>query len=186
MNFKVVGLILFIFLFFVGCQEEVFIPKPKAMLRLEFPTPVEVEFKNDDFSFVYNELAKPIVKNRNAIILEYPEMKGAIFITHKNITNNLDKLIVDAQKLSFEHIKKADEIAPRTFINEDHKVYGTYFQIVGDAASPSQFYVTDSIKHFVTGSVYFYTKPNYDSILPAANYLQADMRAIMETLKWEK
>ena len=84
-----------------------------------------------------------------------------------------------------EHMKKADNIEHRVFINEDNKVYGTYFQIIGDAASQSQFYVTDSIQNFVTGSVYFYTKPNYDSILPAADYLQNDMRAIMETLRWK-
>jgi len=185
MNFKISGFVILFFLFFMGCQEEVYVPKPKAMLRLDFPTPVEAQFENDNFIFNYNELAKPIVKNKNAIVLDYPEMKGSIFITHKTIANNLETLIGDAQKLSFEHMRKADHIEPRTFINEDHKVYGTYFQITGDAASQSQFYVTDSIHHFVTGSVYFYTKPNYDSILPAANYLQADMRAIMETLRWK-
>ena len=134
---------------------------------------------------VYNEEAKPFVKNKNAIVLEYPAMKGAIFISYKKVDGNLQKLISDAQKLSFEHMKKADNIEPRTFINEDDKVYGTYFQIIGDAASQSQFYLTDSIHHFITGSVYFYVKPNYDSILPAANYLQQDMREIMETLHWK-
>jgi gliding motility-associated lipoprotein GldD len=186
MNFKIVGLVALVFFITVGCQDDTFIPKPKAMLRLEYPRAVEAQFQNDDFSFNYNLQAKPLVKNKNAIILEYPEMKGAIFITHKKIENNLDKLIADAQKLSFEHLKKADNITPRTFMNEEAKVYGTYFQIIGDAASPSQFYLTDSINHFVTGSTYFYTKPNYDSILPAATYLQADMRAIMETMQWRE
>lgn len=185
MNFKIVGIVLLILLF-GSCEEENYFPKPKAMLRLEYPTPVEAEFKNDYFSFNYNEKSKPIVKDQNALVLDYPNMKGAIFITHKTIDNNLEKLISDAQKLSLEHLKKADNIEPRTFINQDDKVYGTYFRIIGDAASQSQFYVTDSLQHFLTGSVYFYTKPNYDSILPAANYLQSDMRAIMETLRWNE
>jgi len=34
-------------------------------------------------------------------------------------------------------------------------------------------------------SVYFYAKPNFDSILPAAQYLKEDMRRIMETLEWK-
>jgi len=38
----------------------------------------------------------------------------------------------------------------------------------------------------VTGSLYFYAKPNYDSILPAAMYLQNDIRRIMESLRWKK
>tara|TARA_R110000796_G_scaffold250788_3_gene380621 strand:+ start:23947 stop:24504 length:558 start_codon:yes stop_codon:yes gene_type:complete len=169
----------------LGCKEENTIPKPKAMLRLEYPNPKEAQFETDDFSFFYNEEAKPFVKNKNAIVLEYPAMKGAIFISYKKVDGNLQKLITDAQKLSFEHMKKADNIEPRTFINEDDKVYGTYFQIIGDAASQSQFYLTDSIHNFITGSIYFYAKPNYDSILPAANYLQQDMRGIMETLHWK-
>ena len=61
-----------------------------------------------------------------------------------------------------------------------------FYQVGGNAATNAQFYVTDSVKNFVTGSVYFYAKPNYDSILPAAKYVQDDMRRIMETLEWKK
>lgn len=168
-----------------SCKEEVFIPKPKAMLRLEYPVPQEEQLVTENFVFNYNQQAKPIIKNQNAIVLDYPNMKGSIFISYKKVNGNLKKLINDAEKLSLEHMKKADNIEPRTFINEEGKVYGTYFRIIGDAASQSQFYLTDSISNFITGSVYFYTKPNYDSILPAADYLQSDMRAIMETLSWK-
>ena len=52
-------------------------------------------------------------------------------------------------------------------------------------ATNAQFYLTDSIKHFVTGSVYFYAKPNFDSIMPAADYVKNDMQTLMETLKWK-
>ena len=52
-------------------------------------------------------------------------------------------------------------------------------------ASQTQFFVTDSLHHFVTGSAYFKVKPNYDSILPAADYLQKDIRHIMESLRWK-
>jgi gliding motility-associated lipoprotein GldD len=60
-----------------------------------------------------------------------------------------------------------------------------FYEVGGNAASQSQFYVTDSINHFITGSLYFYAKPNYDSILPAANYLQKDIKRIMESLEWK-
>ena len=59
------------------------------------------------------------------------------------------------------------------------------YMIDGNAATQSQFYVTDSINHFVTGSVYFDAKPNFDSIYPAVIYLREDIRTIMETIKWE-
>jgi gliding motility-associated lipoprotein GldD len=44
-----------------------------------------------------------------------------------------------------------------------------FYQVDGNAATNSQFYATDSTKHFLT-AVYFYAKPNFDSIMPAASY----------------
>jgi gliding motility-associated lipoprotein GldD len=61
-----------------------------------------------------------------------------------------------------------------------------FYEVRGNAASQAQFYVTDSTSHFVTGSLYFYARPNYDSIYPAAVYLQKDIRSIMESLRWKK
>ncbi|WP_158974626.1 gliding motility lipoprotein GldD [Cellulophaga sp. L1A9] len=185
MKNKLAVFVLLIVFAVVGCKDENVMPKPKAMLRLDYPIAKEALLETDYFSFNYNNRATPIIKNQSAIVVDYPSMKGSIFVTHKKVNGNLNKLIADAEKLSLEHMKKADNIEPRTFINEENKVYGTYFQIIGDAASQSQFYLTDSVQHFITGSVYFYSKPNYDSILPAADYLQGDMRAIMETLRWK-
>ncbi len=186
MNHKLSLVFVFFIILFLGCKDDYVIPKPKAMLRLEYEVPVEEKLDLPKFSFNYNEFSKPIVKNQNSIVLNYPSMNGSIFITYKNVDDNLNKLIRDAEKLSMEHMKKADEIEPRTFINEKDRVYGVYFEIIGDAASQSQFYLTDSISHFVTGSVYFYSKPNYDSILPASTYLSRDMRGVMETLRWKE
>jgi gliding motility-associated lipoprotein GldD len=59
-----------------------------------------------------------------------------------------------------------------------------FYSIDGDAASQAQFYVTDSVKHFVTGSLYFNQKPNFDSIMPAASYIKSDIKRLMESLKW--
>jgi gliding motility-associated lipoprotein GldD len=81
-------------------------------------------------------------------------------------------------------VVKADAIEPKIFENPKDRVYGMFYAVSGDAASQAQFYVTDSINHFVTGSLYFYAKPNYDSIYPAAVYLQNDILTIMETLRW--
>ncbi len=59
------------------------------------------------------------------------------------------------------------------------------YKVEGDAASSTQFYVTDSTTHFLSGSVYFKTKPNYDSILPAIEYLNKDVQRLIETLRWK-
>ena len=187
MNLRPLIVLIFLTVAILGCKEEVF-PKPKAKLRLEYPKPEYETFESKHFEFQKNKLAeKTNVENPNAgdLVLDYPEMKGSIYITHKKIEDNLEKLMVDAERLSFEHAAMADGITQTDFVNEEEGIFGTYFEVRGDAASQAQFFVTDSTEHFVTGSLYFYARPNYDSIYPAAAYLQNDIRKIMETLRWD-
>ena len=172
--------------FLVSCKDEV-LPKPKAMLRLDYPTAEYTQTVSDCvYTFDQNTLSNIKANEDCSLVLDYPMMNGSIYLTYKPVKNNLDTLLVDAQKLSYEHVVKADNIVEQPFINQEDGVYGMFYEVSGNAASQSQFYVTDSINHFVTGSLYFYAKPNYDSILPAAMYLQNDIRRIMESLRWKK
>ena len=168
-----------------GCGEDP-LPKPRAMLRLEYPQKAYRVLESDcPFLFEYNQMAAREFRGGCNLVLDYPEMKGSVFITYKAVEGNLRSLLSDAQKLSYEHVVKADNIVEQPYINPEEEVYGMFYEVRGDAASQSQFYVTDSTDHFVTGSLYFYAKPNYDSILPAAVYLQNDIRRIMESLRWK-
>lgn len=154
-------------------------------MRLEYPEPKYIETDLGYFSFERNGNTNLKVESKKGITLDYPLMKGSIYFTYKEVSDNLNNLLSDAQKLSYEHVAKADNISEQPFVDNKNKVYGMYYEVFGDAASQSQFYVTDSTNHFVTGSLYFYAKPNYDSIQPAAAYLQKDIKHIMETLRWK-
>lgn len=168
-----------------GCKEEDSMPKPSAELRLEYPEAKLGVLETDQFEFQYNKMARLKEKTSHSLTLDYPEMRGTIFMNYREIDGNLEKLLGDAQKFSYEHAVKADGIDEKVFMNEEAKVYGNFYSVTGDAASQAQFYATDSTNHFVTGSLYFYAKPNYDSIYPAAVYLQNDILTIMETLRWK-
>jgi len=168
-----------------SCKEEV-LPKPASYLRLDYPEAKYSNFENEcPFTFEMN--ADAIVKkDKNCdLTITYPKMKATIYLTYKPVNKNINNLLRDAQKLTFEHVIKADDIIEQPYLNPDKKVYGMFYQVEGNAATNSQFYATDSTKHFVTGSVYFYAKPNYDSIMPAASYIKNDMQRLMETLKWK-
>jgi gliding motility-associated lipoprotein GldD len=184
---KTIVLVTLFTLFFAvfGCKDDV-LPKPASYLRLDYPEAEYVDFKgNCPFAFEMN--SKAVIKeDKNCgFSINYPKMKATIYLTYKPVNNDIKKLLKDAQKLTYEHVIKADDILEQPYINPDHKVYGMFYQVDGNAATNSQFYVTDSIKHFVTGSVYFYAKPNFDSIMPAASYIKNDMQRLMETLKWK-
>lgn len=179
-------------LFFIGCGDDP-LPKPKGYLRLEYPDAVyEKANPSLPFTFEKNKLAQPISKikvsnNAKGIDVKYPGLKATIYLTYKTVSkDNLDSLLRDAQNLTQKHTIKADEIAYKDFENKEAKVYGMLYEIGGDAASQSQFYVTDSINHFLSGSLYFYAKPNYDSIYPASEYLKKDIKRIMESVRWKE
>ncbi|MBD0830992.1 gliding motility lipoprotein GldD [Aestuariibaculum sediminum] len=189
-------LLICVVLLCISCGQD-YVPKPKAYLRLDYPAPKYQTLDiNAPFSFETNILATdvklkklPAKHESYGVNIEYPSLKGTIFLTYKAVNNSdttLKQYLRDAEKLTLEHMIKADEVPPMfPFKNELEKVYGVFSEVRGNVASPAQFYVTDSVNHFLTGSLYFYAKPNYDSILPAANYMQKDIKHIMETLKWK-
>ena len=169
----------------VSCQSESY-PKPKAQLRLDYSNP-EYVLSNTacNFEFDLNTIATLVPKNDCAYQIEYPKMKATIYLSYKKVNGDIDLLLKDAQKLTYEHVIKADDIIEQPFINTENKVYGMFYLVGGNAATNTQFYVTDSTKNLVVGSAYFYAKPNFDSILPAVDYIKSDMRAIMESFKWK-
>lgn len=168
-----------------SCKDEV-LPKPVSYLRLDYPEAKYVNFENQcPFAFEMNSGATIKGEKECGFTILYPKMKATIYLTYKPVNNNINNLLRDAQKLTYEHVIKADNILEQPYLNPTKRVYGMFYQVDGNAATNSQFYVTDSIKHFITGSVYFYAKPNYDSIMPAASYVRNDMQRLIETLKWK-
>ena len=172
-------------LFLVACNGIVQ-PKPMAMLRLEYPFP---EYKkisdNYPFDFQLNQNAQLKKSPKIAPNIYYPDMKATLYLSFVKVRKNIDSLLNDAYNLPMKHMIKAEEIPERVFISKEHKVYGTLFSVVGNAASQLQFFLTDSTKSFLVGSLYFYSRPNYDSIMPAAKYIERDVVKLIETLRWK-
>ncbi len=169
-----------------SCKDEVLV-KPSAKLRLDYSNP---EYKIEDmgcpFTFEMNQNARMVKKKGCDININYPEMKATLYMTYRDITNNnLDSLLRDAQKLAYDHTIKANSIPAYPFVNPDDNVYGMFYMINGNAATQAEFYVTDSINHFLNGALYFEARPNFDSIYPAVIYLREDIRKLMETIRWQ-
>jgi len=177
--------ILFLLVVTISCKKDP-IPKPASQLRLDYPVAKYANFSNHcPFEFEMNEEAI-IKEDKNCgFMIQYPKMKATIYLNYKTVDNNLNDLLKDAQTLTYKHVIKADDILEQPYVNNEKKVYGMFYRVDGNAATNSLFYATDSIKHFVTGSIYFYAKPNFDSIMPAASYVKNDMQRIIETLKWK-
>lgn len=170
-----------------SCKKET-TPRPNAYLALQYPKPEYQSYENSyhHFTFDLNKNASVKEVKSTAFEVHYPQMKATVFMNYKTVDNNLDALLKDAQKLTYEHFIKADEIIEQPYLNEEDRVFGMFYHVGGNAATNVQFYATDSVKNFVVASLYFYAKPNFDSILPASHYIQQDMRKMLESLRWEE
>jgi len=170
-----------------SCKEDV-LPKPSASLRLDYP---EATYKTFDdascpFTFEVNSEGKISSEENCNLTIQYPKMKATIFFSFKPVNNNINSLLRDAQTLTYKHVVKADDIIEQPFLNNENGVYGMFYELNGNAATNAQFYLTDSTRYFVDCSVYFYAKPNFDSIMPAASYLRNDLQNMMESFRWKK
>lgn len=180
--------LLFLTFLLAACNEDT-LPKPRAYLALNYP---EAEYSlfspNCAYVFEKNEITRILPAKGNVpcwLNLDYPLLDATVFITYQEVNNNIDSLLMDAQKLPLQHTIKADFIEGDIYTNPSQNTYGMFYEVDGNAASQAQFYLTDSVNHFITGSLYFNKKPNFDSIMPAAAYLKKDMKHLMETLRWQ-
>ena len=144
------------------------LPKPSAFLSLTYPKKSYKKLPlKKPYSFEVLESTILIDQANHWLKIKYPSLKASIDITYRPIENNIEELLTDAEKLVFKHTLKAAQIIPKDFVNGEKRVFGSLYEITGNAASQIQFHITDSTKNFLKGSLYFYIKPNYDSILPA-------------------
>ena len=172
-------------LIFLSCKEDT-LPKPKAYLSLEYPKKSYQELPlKRPFSFEVSKNASIVDEQNNWLKIKYPALKASIDITYRPIEDNIQELLDESQKLVFKHTVKAEEIFIEDIVIKEKRIFASIHEITGNAASHLQFHVTDSTDNFIKGSLYFYAKPNYDSILPAVSYIKEDILQLIETLEWE-
>jgi gliding motility-associated lipoprotein GldD len=171
---------------FLSCKEET-LPKPKAYLSLTYPKKSYKKLALErPYSFDVLEDADIKDDANNWLTITYPKLKASIDITYRPVKNNIEELLTEAEKLVFKHTIKAEQIIPKDFVNPKKRIFGSMYEITGNAASQIQFHITDSTNNFIKGSLYFYAKPNYDSILPAVDYIKEDILHLVETLEWKQ
>jgi gliding motility-associated lipoprotein GldD len=181
-NFSVL-LILTLLLF--SCKDDT-LPKPKSYLQLQYPENEYVKVNSQcPYTFEISKYALISFQHNCWAKIEYPNLKATIHITYRSVDGNLNEILQEVEKLTFEHTIKADAISDRAFDNIQKKVYAKLYNVDGNVATNVQFSATDSVKNVLSGALYFYAKPNYDSIVPAIKYIEKDMMRLVETLEWK-
>ncbi len=173
-------------------DSEILIPKPPTYLRLDLPEHTYKKYKsacgyNFDAASIF-KIKEVVDSNGNVMChrdIELGELNGIIHFSYIDMKEPLSAYVNFANDKVDEHKLKATAIEDLAILHPENKVYGTFFELQGDVASPFQFYLTDSTSHFISGVVYFNSTPNYDSLKPTLDYLKVDLLQMVNTFKWK-
>lgn len=177
-----------------GCNSP-YTVKPRGYFKISFPEHRYQLFNSKGFpyTFEYPLYARierdtsffgDAPENPYWINVVFPRFNGKIYISYKAIgRNDFAKLVNDAFEMTYKHSSKAAGIED-SVMHTPQGVSGVFFNVAGNAATSKQFFVTDSVKHFLRGALYFDVAPNEDSLSIVNNFLQVDVKHLINTLKW--
>jgi len=181
---------------FFSCNNP-YTPKPKGYYKIDFPQRSYQVFDQPGYPYtfeypVYANVVKDSVffgdatENPWWININFPQFNGRIYVSYKEIgKNKLENLLNDAFTLSNKHSAKAYSIDDSTIATVNN-IHGRFFKIGGDVATANQFFLTDSVKHFLRGALYFDATPNADSLGIVNEFLLQDMKHLVNTFKWRE
>ena len=151
---------------------------PDVPYSFEYPTYSRIV---QDTSFFEDKPENPYWIN-----IEFPSFNGKIYLSYKQISGrqSFDKLVDDAFKLTYKHTAKATDIKDSLMLTPEG-ISGIFFKVGGNAATGRQFFLTDSVRNFVRGALYFDATPNADSLNIINDFLEVDMRHLINTFKWK-
>jgi len=175
---------------FASCHHH-YIPRPRGYFRIAFPEKsykdltlkVPYTFKIPVYS--YTESDSLNLDQPYWITIQIPENHAQIHISYIRLNKNLAAHTEFSRALAYKHTEKASSIEEQIFVNRAKNVYGTLYTIKGDAASPMQFYLTDSVSNFLRGALYIKEVPNFDSLRPVINFLSQDVLQLVESTEWK-
>lgn len=209
---KIITLIV-LSLLVAGCNSA-YSPKPRGYFKIEFPDRAYQQFNKPEFpySFEYPVYATVIrdttffeakPENPYWLNIDFPRFNGKIYISYNIIggktifkikrkdgyidsvgVNTFERLIKGSYELTYKHTYKASSIEDSVFRTK-YGIEGIYFRLGGNTATSNQFLLTDSVKNFLRGALYFDATPNQDSLAIVNDFLQHDMNHLINTFQWK-
>lgn len=179
-----------LFVFALSACKNDYSPKPRGYYRIELPEKKYKTYSSPDcpFSFDVPDYAV-VLKDSNRLAepcwfyISFPSLNGQLYFTYKPIQNNLFDLTEDSRNMAYKHTVKANAINENKI--KGNNLNGVLYDIGGNAASNMQFYLTDSVHHFLRGSLYFFAPPESDSLEPVVNFVKQDVKVFINSFKWK-
>lgn len=176
----------------VSCSDsDILVPKPPTYLRLDLPEHSYKKYKSNcsyNFDAASIFTVKDVADSEGLTChkdIQLGPLNAVVHFSYIDMVEPLSTYVNFANDKVDEHKLKATAIEDMKILHPENKVYGTFFELQGDVASPFQFYLTDSTSKFVSAVVYFNSRPNYDSLKPSLDYLKKDLLKMANSFKWK-
>ncbi len=204
----------FLLMLLLACNSN-YTSKKKGYFNIDLPKHEYQVFNNQDFpySFEYPMYATVIQdssyfdstpENNYWINLDFPDFNARLFMSYKIIggmapykikqsdgsykdslgVNQFDLMVNDAFNLTNKNDVIASSIKD-SLIRNQYGISGVFFKVGGNAATASQFFLSDTTKNFIRGALYFDATPNADSLRPVQEFLRKDLEHLISTFKFK-
>ncbi|MDR2119715.1 MAG: CNNM domain-containing protein [Tannerella sp.] len=167
-------------------------PKPRGFFRIDIPDASyeNLGLKDLPYSFNVSQLATielpPAGEPAEWLNLSYETLHAKVYCTHHFITpRTFPAVEKECRELVKRTVKNATSITEQAYESPDIHIYGTLFMIEGETPSPIQFMLTDSVRHFFRGALYYRCKMNVDSLAPINSYLRDNIAELMQSFQWK-
>jgi gliding motility-associated lipoprotein GldD len=198
----------------VSCNSP-YTPRPRSYYRIDLPKHAYQSFNEPGYPYsfeypVYARITKDTTlfddnpDNPYWINIDFPQFNGRIYISYKTVggtsvyklktdqgykdsvvRNSFEGLREEAFKMTYKHTPKASSINDSLFVTAKG-VSGVFFSVGGNAATSNQFFLTDTVRNFLRGALYFDASPNADSLKPVNDFLKQDLRHLINSFSWKK
>ncbi len=175
----------------MACDQSSYLPKPKGYNRIVLPEASYQSLPDTmPYDFEYSTHAKVYpdtswISEPYWIDLYYPYFDATVQVTYKPINKDslVESYLNDSYRLTSKHNVKAYSIQDKVlFLNSGN--VATVSELEGEVPSPFQFHMTDSVEHFIRGSLYFKMADKNDSIRPSIDFIKNDIVHMLNTLEW--
>ncbi|MDR1676646.1 MAG: gliding motility protein GldD [Tannerella sp.] len=174
----------------VSCAE--YTPKPRGLYRIDIPEAHYRKFSADDLPCTFS-VSRPVTVElppegtpAGWFNLSYESLNARVYCSYREITpETLPTVTEECRTLLLHSAKQATAITEQSYEDREIPLYATLFRIAGESASPIQFMLTDSVRRFLRGALYYQCRTDADSLAPVTDRVRKDVVELIQSFRWK-
>jgi gliding motility-associated lipoprotein GldD len=158
-------------------------------MRIETPEPVYELFAPEGFpcSFHVSFLAEAELPPSDRLTLSYPSLGARIYCSYLPVEpSGIEEVFRKSESLISRHARKSSPVRLQSYSDPEERGYAMLYEPEDSPASPVQFILTDSSRHFFCGVLLYNHSSAADSLAPVSRYLKADIIELIQSFRWKK